>query len=457
MLTNLSWLAPGAPWPPAGEKKRLEQYAENEKFFLTEHNGVWKTAFKKLAEKCKKSNYDADTVLNYHQILTKKTADFVCGEPPKIETEGNTDQLVEMLDDQKFFAILFEGFLDVSMKGNGILKFVDKEVSVVSPSCWFPIVDSTNLKKIKMHVIAYLTEPDAEGNMTRLYAEIHTPGSLETRCYEYNHSESKIGAEVQKPVITSTNLEIPAVHALTNLTHSGSIYGLDDYNIINSIVKKIMWRLHCADTILDKHSEPSMSGPESALEYDEKFHTWYVPLGNYFKRAAKEDPAFEYVTWDGNLESSYKEIELLLNQLYILTEMGQAFADAGGGNDSSGTALKLRMVSPRVKAQRLAGINNATVKKIIFALATLNGIKIDYKTLTIHWCDGLPIDEVEQIEMLTAATGQKPVMSQYTALKKRGLSDAEVKEELKQIHDEDAAAAPVVNVPKVVETADGDE
>jgi hypothetical protein len=175
---------------------------------------------------------------------------------------------------------------------------------------------------------------------------------------------------------------------------------------------------------------------------------WYVPLGNYFKRSSNDDPPFGYVTWDGNLESNFKEIELLFNQLYILTEMGQAFADASGGSDSSGTALKLRMVSPRIKAQRLVGINSATVKRIIATLAKLNNITIDTSALTIHWCDGLPVDEVEQIETLSNATGGKPVMSQYTALKKRGLSDKEVEEELAQIQTENAAALPAVVIDR---------
>lgn len=448
MLTNLSWLAPGAKFPPASEEKRIKQYRENERLFLTEHDQVWKKRFEALAEKYKKKNYNVDTVINYHQLLSKKTADFVCGESPKIETENDTDKVMRLLQKQRFFSMLYEAIIDVSRYGNGVIKFVGQTASAVSPQYWFPIVDPANLKNIQKHVIAYPTNSDAAGKMTELYAEIHTAGSIETRKYKYDADTKIIGEQLSIPEAVETKLNVPAVQVLTNLTHSGSVYGLDDYNIINSIIAKIMWRLHCADTILDKHSEPSMSGPESALEYDEKVQMWFVSLGNYFKRPSNEDPDVKYVTWDGNLENNFKELELLLDQLYILTEMGQAFADAEGGSDSSGTALKLRMVSPRIKAQRIVSLNDDIVKTIIYQLAKLNGINIDYDNLTIHWCDGLPIDEVEQTNTLVAATGGKAIMSQYTALKKRGLSDDAVEKEIQQIRDEDAATAPVVNIPR---------
>lgn len=459
MLTNLSWLADGKPWPPPSEKIRIDRYREHERLFLTQHDDVWKIKFKAMADRLKKRKYDVKTILNYHQLLSKKTADFVCGEFPAIETEGNTDKLTELMNEQNFGCMLYEGIIDVSRYGNGLVKFVGKGLTEVNPQYWIPIVDPANLKRTVYDVIVYPTNTDADGKPKEIYAEIHSPGQIEIRRHSYKTDTCTIGQLLELPKTISTGLEISAVQKLTNLTHSGSVYGLDDYNIVNSLIAQIIWRLYCADSILDKHSDPNMTGPSSALQYDEKSGLWYVPLDNYFKRDNKEDPDVGYVTWDGDLDSNFKELELLLDQLYILTEMGQAFADAGGdASDASGTALKLRMVSPRVKAQRLVSLNHPTVKKIIYNLAKLNGIDIEYKTLMLHWSDGLPIDEKEQIETLVNATGGKPIMSQYTALKKRGLSDKEVEKELEQIKDEEAAMAPLVDVNRITDTPeDGDE
>lgn len=187
------------------------------------------------------------------------------------------------------------------------------------------------------------------------------------------------------------------------------------------------------DELTDKHSEPSMSDPASALNFDERTGMYYVDLGNYFARHDLQEPDVQYITWDGNLDAAYKEIEILLQQLYTLSEMGQAFMEGGGGGEaSSGTALKLRMVSPRIKAARLVGINEATIKRIIVLLAQVNGITLNYDGLTIHWNDGLPDDEVEKVNTLVTATGGKPIMSQYSAMKRMGLSDEQVEVELEQ-------------------------
>lgn len=447
MLTDLSWLDMGKPFPPPAEKARLDTYKENEQLFLSKHDEAWKKAFEDLSRKNWRKDVRVETILNYHQLLSKKMADFVCGDAPVIETGGDTDALMKALGADSFWAKLYEAMIDVSRYGNGVMKFVKSGVSGVSPLCWFPIVDPTDVKAITQHVLAY---PINQGE--QLYVEIHTVGTVEQRYYAYS-DKGEIGKleRFTKPI--STGLDVFAVQVFSNLTHSGSIYGVDDYGIINSLLKKIMWRLYCADSILDKHSEPSMSGPESALELDKRTNRYILHTGNYFVRSDKEDPDVQYITWDGNLSSNFQELEFLINQLYILTEMGQAFADAGGTEASSGTALKLRMISPRIKAQRIVSINDATVKVVIAQLAKIKMIEIG-SDITLHWNDGLPEDEVEQIGMLSQATGGKPIMSQYAALKKRGLSDAEVQAELTQIAEEDMASLPAIDTGREGEEVD---
>lgn len=367
----------------------------------------------------------------------------MCGEPPTVETEKNTDEIKTILDKNRFFAKLYEGTIDISRFGDAVLKLAENRLSLASPKYWFPIVASSDLKYITHHVIAYPITPDKDGKMTELYAEVHERGYIQTFVFAYDADSGIIGKEKKSTERTQTGIDDFTVQILTNVTHSGSIYGLDDYAIINSIVQKIMWRLHCADTILDKHSEPSMSGPASALEQDPKTGLWFLNLGNYFKREGKEDADVSYITWDGNLDSNFKELEILFNQLYTLTEMGQAFMEGGGGGEaSSGTALKLRMVSPRVKAARIVGLNEGTVKNIISMVCRVNGLPVDAEDIALHWNDGLPNDEVEQINTLVTATGGKAVKSQYSAMKALGLSDDEVEAELEQIRIEEAGEQP---------------
>lgn len=462
MLTNLDWLEPGKEFPPKTEKERLANYESNELLFLTKHDEVWRDGFAELARRLRLKNTNIDTILNYHQLLSKKTADFVCGEPPKLEIATNGDKIAQLLRDLDFFSRLYEAVIDVSRFGNGILKVSGKKASVASPKCWFPIVSETDLKEITQHVIAFPFARNDKGVPTKLYVEVHDIGSVEIREYSFAGEEGKdagkIGKLLKKPSRSSTGLDDFAVRLLTNVTCSSSVYGIDDYLIINSIIYKIIWRLHRADNVMDKHSEPSMSGPASALSYDERTKMYFMDLGNYFKRDSSEDPDLKYVTWDGGLESNFKELDFLVNQLYILSEMGAAFLEGSTvGAASSGTALKLRLVSPRIKAARLVGLNDAAVRSVIAMLAKLNGISIDANGLQLIWEDGLPDDPVEDAGRRSTETAGKQVKSVFSAIKERGLSDKDAEAELEQIRLEAAANMPNILATDPTAGDDGDE
>jgi len=463
LLTNLDWLEEGKDFPPKIETDRLRQYRENADLYESKHPEVWRTAFEHLAKRLRRRSGEVRTIFNYQQLLSKKTADFVCGEPITLEYEGDTDKLEATLARERFNLKLYELIIDVSRFGNGIGKVVDERLTVVPPGHWFPVVDPGDLKHITQHVIAFPTHPDNDGKPTQLRIEIHTKGNVETREHTFSARADnglwvgKIGAQIADPVAEATNLNDFAVFALSNATHSGSLYGIDDYAAINSLVQALMWRLHRADAVMDKHSDPSISGPSSALELDEATGLYLFRAGDYFTRDRTDDPDINYVTWDGNLDSNFKEIDLLFNQLYVISEMGAAFVEGtSSGGANSGTALKLRLVSPRIKAQRITGINDATVRAMIAALGMVNGVTVIGDQLTLRWNDGLPNDPVEDAQRRNVETGGKQTKSQYSAIKERGLSDAEVEAELEQIRLE--AAANSANILGVVDPfAEDDE
>jgi hypothetical protein len=427
---------------------RARKYAENERLFGGGHAEAWQGRFDELCKRLRKRNRHIDVVLNYHQLLSKKTADFVCGDPPIIETEGDTDALMAALRRHRFFTLLYECMIDVSRYGNAVAKVVGDRMTIVPPGHWFPIVNRTDLKRIERHVIAFPVNnlpacrfsSGGESGGTALYAEIHDAGLVETRVYAYEPNGARDGVEAGEigELIEArqerTGLNDFAVQPLTNVTHSGSVYGTDDYAAINSVVRAIMWRLHCAGGVMDKHSEPTMSGPSSALARDPRSGLSLFETGNYFKRDSLNDPDISYVTWNGNLDASFKEIEALLNQLYIMSEMGAAFLESHGlGGVQSAAALKLRLVSPRAKAKRVAELNDAPVRALLCLLATANGLDIDPDKLNIIWKDGIPSDPGEDAARRSLETGGKPTKSQFSAIKERGLSDAEVWAELEQM------------------------
>lgn len=429
MLTDTKWIDTGMPFPPMAERERIKRYGNNEKLFLGLYKEVFGENFSRLEHHLKKHRQQPDTMFNYPQLLTKKTADFVCGEPAIIKActkSGDVSGEVNgILAEADFDTLLYEAIMDVSRFGDAPIKIMKGRASLAAPECWFPIVDPTDIKKVDKHVLAFLTKPDEDGKFREIYLEIHDVGQVETRRYEVVREGGGIafGGLIASEVV-ETNLEDFGVMVLKNVSHSKSVFGMDDYGAVAGIVEKIMWRLNCIDAVLDKHSEPSLSGPLSALSYDEDTGMHYLDLQNYFARTSKDDADVAYLTWDGNLDSSFREIDILLNQLYIISEMGASFMDAdNAGQVMSGTALKLRMISPRIKAQRIAGVNTATVKRLIKMLAGMHGIELGLKDIAITWNDGLPNDPAEELEYLMNANGGLPVMSQLDAVKSFNRAD----------------------------------
>ena len=435
MLTDLSWIAPGKPFPPQDEKHRIQGYKRYKNMFNGQYEDVYGPYFAHKATDVRIRDAHVFTIINYPQLLTKKTADFVCGEAPLVSIGDYTDVLQDELDRMNFSQTLYEGLMDVSRFGNAVIKTLNDRVSIVPPEYWFPIVDLFDRKKVKQHVIAFVAD-------RTIYVEIHDVGQYEKRVYEAKkvHGENALefGKAIGEPEKFITNIDENAVQVLSNVTCSDNFYGVSDYEIIKDTLRQLLWRIFCVERILDKHSAPSIVGPGTMLEKDQITGLPLLKTGNFFKRDSDQTPMPQYLTWDGNLQAVQWEIDWLTNQMYTLSEMGAAFLEgAGKGEVNSGRALRLRMTSPLVKAQRLAGINDQAVKKIIRNVALSRGMNIEIKDISTTWRDGIPNDQVEECAMYESATAGKPFMSQMTAIKRfNNLDDAAADAELAAIEGE---------------------
>lgn len=436
MLTDLNWIATGRPFPPKDEEKRINNYKKYAAMFNGKYEDVFGTYFSNKALEIRLRNVRVSTIINYPQLLTKKTADFVCGEPPAIDIGDYTDVLQDELDYMSFAHTLYEGMMDVSRFGNAVIKTLDDRVSIVPPEYWFPVVDPFDRKKINYQVIAFVADRS-------IYVEIHEPGRYEKRLYEArkergDNNSLEFGDMLGEPEVFTTNVDENAVQVLSNVTSSDSLYGISDYDIIQATLKQLLWRIFCVERILDKHSAPSIVGPGTMLEKDQITGLPLIKPGNFFKRDSEQTPMPQYLTWDGNLQSVQWEIEWLTNQMYTLSEMGAAFLEgAGKGEVNSGRALRLRMTSPLIKAQRLVGINDQSVKRIIRNVALSRGINVKIKDISTNWKDGIPNDQIDECDIYERATGGKPFMSQITAIKRfNNLDDMAADEELAAIEGE---------------------
>ena len=177
------------------------------------------------------------------------------------------------------------------------------------------------------------------------------------------------------------------------------------------------------------------------------------------------------MTWDGQLTSAFKQLEFLVNQMYILSEMGAAILGGQDGSSQaiSGTAMRFKMVNPLAKARRIANSMTLPVRKLFSSLSvsaevdekmfdhpedTANPegadptttppvqpkplqLPIPYRKISVFWADGLPDDPRENIENCKLASGETKMMPLEKAIMEFfGRSQEEALDWIEKIHEE---------------------
>lgn len=476
MLSNLDWIAEGKPYPPddSDTQVRLTMYDTNKKLFNGEHGeigGIFDNNLKKLRRVI--GNYDDVfdfvTLFNYHKLLSLKVADMTVGEKPILESEDNKET-IELIEENTHFNVkLYQNVIDCSRYGNGVFYIYEDDgkgnFDVIQPSIWIPIVDAKNNKKIINHVIAFTSD-------NVLNIEIHHKGYIEKRQYELNdnvninkvmtdiygrtmiqtnNSKYTIGRLIALDIV-NTGLKDFAIQVTSNVVTSDTLTGLDDYTDINSLICELMVRVGQVSKILDKHSSPSVNAPSSAAQQDPETGEWSLKMGNVFFRDSNDDPSMEYITWDAQLEANFKQIELLLNQLYVLSEMGATLlgGEDKGSSNASGRALKFKMISPLAKVKRLTMFLDPVVKNVIKLLSQLGGEGISDLSkhkITIKWQDGLPADELEQADIIASRKASGTMSTKKALIQYDQMSEEQAELEIDEIMAEENAKNPLTQKP----------
>lgn len=458
MLYNLDWLSPGESFPPLVEQPRIERYVQNALLFDNEHfsgrtfrhrNGAKVSPVGAYEECCKRisqviGNFQdiisAPVLMNYHRFISLKMADLVVGEYPTITgaTDEENAKIKWIREFTNFDEKMYSTVIDISRYGDAPIRFYLNEnpryysFTLWDATGWFPIVSQDGTQRITKHVLCWLEnkKPDYDEQPDwYLHVQVHSvdnPGYYDEMVFHNGSNANVIGKQVGETVTHTTGLKTCAVFNVRAFSVSGTVYGYDDYVPIDSLLAEIMTRVSQISAILDKHADPSMAGPSTMLSKDPQTGEFYLKLSKYYV-VTPDDKMPEYLTWDGQLGSAFQQLEFLINQLYILSEMGAALT--GGNLENSnvvtGNAMRSKMVNPLAKARRISNSLTAAVK-IIFSVIGSNLPDIDKETaepgesedtllprghVSVQWSDGLPNDPREQIEMCKLATGETKMVT----------------------------------------------
>ena len=431
MLYGLEWLDKDMTFPPECENERLVAYKWYAGLFDINPFEAFGNYGNRLI-----ANFDEyfrlPLLLGFQRLSTIKLVDMVLGSPPSItvnDSDEMTDRIADLRDQTDFDHKLYQALIDYSRYGVTVFRlFNDDDVqdraqgnfAVWNPSEWFPILRKDGTKRIKEHVLAWRVNLGTPVNPS-WYLEVQRHPVQGGVYYEERYVMDGTGSTVTRK-LTSRTVDTKGapclVQCVANLPTTTNVYGTSDYKIINELVFKATEVMRQILHILHKHADPSMTGPVSMLEKDENTGELVFKMSQFYAVSPGEEHP-EYMTWDGKLDAAFKALEQILNQICIMSEMGEALMgnSKSSGQAVSGTAMRYKMVSPLEKARRVTNAFTLPIKKLIAGLLYIESGELKrFQDINVVWEDSLPKDPREIAELTRLQTGAPQIMPLKHAL-----------------------------------------
>lgn len=461
----------GENFPPVDHLDRVNRYRENKKLFSGNHYEV----FKKYNLNRSHRMYVS---VNLAGIIAKKSADFLIGNGVQV-TAGKQDNSKEQKAFDRFrydndLDILFyESALANAYRGDSFFKVrygqeyaglyppeVDEykvRIETVNAEYVFPEVSEHNSSLITAYHVAIPVVIDhyADGkkkNKYKLQVESHYAGRIVYSNYyltvykvapDGTPLEYKIGSMIDEPEEVLTGVPLPLIVHVPNYAVDEGWEGIDDLTELKPLLDELNNRLSQIADIMDKHSNPALAIPPNIMVEDEQGRVTFRVADSKVFEVDKQDIMPQYITWNGQLNEAYQEIDRLTQMILTTAELPEVALGLGdsGTSGSSGLAIKWRMNSLLSKINRKRKYYEKGLKQVFMIAQYLEqGVGIaDYEISVpkFIFSDGLPKDEMEQTNIALQKTGGAVLQSRKTALMKlEGLTEEQADAEISRIEEE---------------------
>lgn len=410
------------------DMERINNYAYFERLLMGDHYEAFRLRvgdeeFNKAYSKLRYVR------VNFAGLLSKIMADMLFSEPVKIKVpDGDQDWVDAFIHENKLNVLLYESELTNSAIGDEVFKlragkrygYADEQNSVildtVPAGIYFPEVDQFNVSG----------EPQTKKIMCKftyngkdyLKIEIHRSKVITTEIWELKNNIMEVMVTPESVGITDVQpvFEVPIEESLIvhvpNWKTTRRHWGISDYADLDSLFFAINNRMTKIDNILDKHSDPILAVPEGILDKDGKVkreNIGMVEIPDAVSGNGNSKAIPQYVVWNASLENAFKEVEKLVEFLFMTSETSPDILGMGQGLADSGRALKYKLLRTIAKTQRKKLYYDQAIKDIIYRaqlLAKANGYLAGGKKITkeavmptLEWMDGTPDDETERVDI----------------------------------------------------------
>lgn len=473
----------GEYYPHPDHTERITTYRENKQVWKGDQMNVFEKKAALLSGR--QANLVYITV-NIAGLICKKSADFLFGETP-VFSAGKSDNSPEQkaierfVEENELNITNYESALGNSYRGDSFYKVrwgqkyggmlgedIDPFRVIIeaqNAEFVFPQTSPTDANSIICYHVAYpqLVE-HTKGEEWILHVESHYPGLIRYSKFRMNPvnyttgtnevAEWKIYAEIEldeadRQVVTG--VAAPLIIHVPNYSTDDDWRGIDDISEHHGIFDEINNRLSKIAEILDKHSDPAMAVPQGAMTEDENGQPiFHAGRDKIFEVLDKSEVIPQYITWNGQLDAAFKELERLLDYLLMNAEIPPVALgrDNSGTSGASGISVKMRMNSLLSKINRKRQYYEKGLKHLLFVAQQLEHAqsdeKLDYTPVIpfIKFKDGLPDDDLETATIAQIKTGGKATQSQLSAIMEvHGYTEERAQLELDRIREEEKAEA----------------
>jgi hypothetical protein len=457
-------------FPKQADKPRLAAYDHYDKLYFGDHYAAFAIkAEKGFTDKYAKLRY---ITANFAGIISRIMADMLFGETITVDCEDEQNQTFvdKLIEENHLWAQLYESELGNSRRGDAVFKMRIGQaennpaspstiiIEEITPSIYFPVLDAgTGRNKPKEDVLIWQFE---QAGQIYLHKETHRPGYIFHEIYRYDPNTERIGASenVEQFGFTpseETKIDDSLIFHIPNF-RDGGYFGASDYRDLEQLFFALNNRITKIDNILDKHSDPILAVPPGVI--DEKGKVRKEAL-NMFE-VDNENPGFnkpEYIVWNANLDAAFKEVDKLVDMLYMFSGIAPAstIGDQNGGQAESGRALKFKLLATIRKRNQKKIYYDIAIKEMLetameFAKAwniTVDGEAPGAKEEkpSLNWGDGVLNDVQEQIDMeITRVEGGLTMRADAIA-RLDGISPEDAAAKVKEIDKENAIVVPSLN------------
>lgn len=444
----------GEYFVPDKHKVRLEDYTKYEYIFQGKHELAFAPSIPEGAM------YIPEL---FGQLISFTSADLLFGLEP-VSITSNDDAGQDFIDNfrvsnPQLDTLLFESALTCSYMGDVVaeLKLVEGEPKVMfhDPRHWVPVIGADG--EVSQHELCFVIK-DSRGNRY-VRKRIHKKGLIinelwkvknndkTKKSFDYDDLEradfADIGMEVEEE--QETEVDGFLVKQVPNMRILNSVFGMTDYIGKEQLMNSLNMLGSFATFVLEKNSDPAMEVPEGTVDEDSEVYRHDLRL---FQTNAQTKGTPRFVTWDGNLESLFKQRTNVIESLAMYSEisLGLLGKETGGSMPEAYRTARLKYMRTLMKMARKHRYWKEAIMWMLETAQELSGAR-EISDFNVQFSDGLPNDYIENLEQKQLERDLK-IKSNETiireTLEEQGWTQEQVNEEIERIRTEKADAQQIL-------------